>query len=106
MIREYVETWQPKVGDRVRILLSAECPWAWCKHYPDGTEGVVAILSEDLIGHFEVEPASPEDGHRVFVIVGTDADGRNDCGWYAVAELEPLSAATDDDGGKAADDER
>jgi hypothetical protein len=87
----YWEPWQPRLGDRVRVRLSAECraPWADEGHDPryDGLSGTVAHFpwSSDWPGHpytvrFDVTLPT-ENPYEV--LVG---------GYFAAIELEPLDA--------------
>jgi hypothetical protein len=80
----------PRRGDLVLTTPSPECLNRWCKLQPYGSTGEVVMLLEEFKGDGQPTDNGDVDGHRVFVIVSTDAEGRMEGGWYAVAELTPL----------------
>lgn len=107
MTSDYIEAWQPKIGDLVRIRMSLECP---CKYaHPIEFDGRTGVVSGDFEVYAERNGPLPEDlirdyrdsGHRWFVDVDGEPvvvnNGVRDRyigrGSFAVAELEPLQAA-------------
>lgn len=96
------EPWQPKVGDRVRINVSAECrtfhlpprggglqtvlmPQEQVRLYANGQIGVVEKISDP-----EPDESAEDAAHRFYV---TDGKPSPSVGWddfFAACELEPL----------------
>jgi hypothetical protein len=94
--------YRPKVGDRVRIRLSAECPEADQSRpvmygHEAWTDGAVGIVRRR-------DQTWPNDDHPYLVqLPHEDRGGRYIplTGYYAAVELVPLDdAATADDGGE------
>jgi hypothetical protein len=74
-----------RVGDRVRVRLSGECPMAadWV-HGQDNRIGTITMLFEQTYGE------STSDKHDVHVMLAQDSEGRIESGWFTPTELEPL----------------
>lgn len=85
------EPWLPKIGDRVRIRISAECQTRWCRqdnHITDGEVAVVLMSGNDLAELAGGQQTT--DGHAYMAGIPAD-EGRYRCGWYAAIELEPVA---------------
>lgn len=94
------EPWAPKVGDRVRVHLSAECQFEYLygnrtKHFPE-SDGACGVISEiDGCG-----PGEHDQGHRYTVRFSPQAVSLvNEPGWlsshcFAAIELLPLDGAS------------
>lgn len=82
-----MEAWTPKPGDRVRLALSPECPYVWCKSNQayNGQPGKVLICGQVLEGY------TGNDGHNYMVSRGVLPGGGEDIiGWFAANELDPV----------------
>lgn len=83
--------WEPitfRVGDRVQVHLSAECPSFWCKDHRCAT-GTVYLTTANLPNP-ERQRRGYEDGHNI--LVDLDSHGS---GWFAACELVLLPLAPD-----------
>ena len=97
---EFWEPWQPEIGQRVRIRLSAECNVSWCDdRYRDGhpieADGATGTVVKD-------RPDPPLWGAtHPYVVVFDEpivaplfADGRESMwhgNYFAAIELEPIA---------------
>lgn len=106
----FVETWTPRIGDRVRVRLNPECPQhqePWLSFDARGADGMVGVVRDDLrhpsllwFGTRDGPHVGPDPGHWWVVYLGTftvDQDGTPINGIaVSAAEIEPASASSDD----------
>jgi hypothetical protein len=80
------EPWQPKVGQRVRVLSRPEC--FYCRESPD-EDGLIGVVDE-----IRSPEASTDDGaaHRFWVTFAEVIPSHGcDLSHFAAIELEPVS---------------